>query len=162
MREIRCLVAVVILLTCTACDSPSDAPAARPAARLVIVSGDAQVLTVGEGLPALLVVRVEDADGVPVLDQLVNFRVVAGRGTIHVGASLSDEHGLARDRWTLGTVAGDTQRVEARVIDRNTGQPLLFASFTAMGKAAAPEKIVLIGSPDRVGFAGTALADSIA
>jgi len=94
-----------------------------------IVAGDLQTGTVGRKLATALVVRVADAAGRPVQGQLLNFSVTSGGGSTFAGSALSDSTGQARERWTLGTVARDTRQMEARAIDTQTGQPLVFATF---------------------------------
>src|SRR5687767_6351442 len=98
----RSLAATALLLAFAACDSPNGPARAGPAAVLEIVSGDAQEATVGEPLPQPLVVRVTDASGRPVADQLLNFRVVSGDGSVAAGASFTNEEGVAQERWILG------------------------------------------------------------
>src|SRR5688572_5177343 len=117
----RSLAATALLLAFAGCDSPSGAPRATAPARMEVVSGDLQQFTVGELLPERLVVRIADSDGRPVSNQLVNFRVAAGDGSVLAGAGVTDAEGLAQDSWTLGPAAGDSQRVEVRAVDRSTG-----------------------------------------
>lgn len=78
------------------------------------------------------------------------------------GAALTNEDGEARERWKLGTVAGDTQRVEARAVDPGTGEKLVFATFRAVARAGAPSTIAAVGSAQVTGLAGLPLADSVA
>ena len=77
-----------------------------------------------------MVVRVTDANGVAVSGQIVNFVVVSGRGTVFAGTAQTNAQGEARERWTLGTVAGE-QTIEARAVDQTTGDPIIFADITA-------------------------------
>lgn len=144
------------------CDSsPTETGPGAPAA-LDIVSGDLQTQTVGTELAQLLVVRVTDDKDKPVEGQIVNFRVTAGNGTVFAGAALTDGNGEARERWTLGTVAGDTQRVEARAVDPSTGEALVFAQFRAVGTAGPAASLVAVGSTSRTGLPSLPLADSVA
>ena len=135
-------------LTLASCDSPAGPePVATPTvpAKLDVVSGGDQRDTVGQELPQPLVVRVLDARGRPVRDAIVNFRVIAGGGSVFAGAALTNAEGEARERWTLGTAARDTQRVEARAVDPATGQAVVFGAFTAVGTADAPANIAPVG-----------------
>src|SRR5687768_2418110 len=113
-----------------ACDD-STGSKAGPAARLDIVGGNAQTAPVGTELPQPLVVKVTDAKGRPVKGQVVNFVVTAGGGKVFAGASITNDDGVAQERWTLGTVAGAPQTLEVRAVDSTTGQALVFATFTA-------------------------------
>ena len=110
------LAGALLLLAWLGCDTPADSGRPGAAARLIIVSGDRQEFTVGEQLPGALVVRVQDVNGDPVANQVVTFRVVAGEGNVVTGTSTTDPQGVAQDRWVLGPVAADTQRVEASVV----------------------------------------------
>jgi hypothetical protein len=130
-------------------------------ARVVLVAGDLQSDTVGKELAEPLVVRVVDDRDRPVRNQLVNFVVTAGGGTVFAGSAVTNADGEARERWTLGTVAGDTQRVEARAVDPTTGQAIVFATFRAIGLPDAPAAASAVGATSRTGAAGTVVADSL-
>jgi hypothetical protein len=143
------------------CDSPTGSPPGEPAA-LAVVSGDLQTQTVGTELAQQLVVRVIDDKGRPVEGQIINFRVTVGNGSVFAGAASTGKDGEARERWTLGTVAGDTQRVEARAVDPQTGAALVFAVFRAVGTAGPAASIVAVGSTSLAGFPSLPLADSVA
>src|SRR4030088_1044586 len=131
IRRARWAAVVVGLLAaavgcCT--DSTGPGPHAIPA-RLDVVSGEGQEGTVGTELAAPLVARVVDANGAPIVGQLVNFRVTAGNGSVFAGSALTNSDGLARERWTLGTSTADSQKVEARAVDDQSGAPLVFGTF---------------------------------
>lgn len=158
---LRIALAGLALLAPAGCDSPTGSRAPVPA-RLDIVAGDLQTQTVAKELPQPLVVKVTDGKGHVVKGQIVNFVVTAGEGRVFAGAALTDNNGEARERWTLGPVAGDTQRVEARAIDSATGAPLVFASFRAVGTPDVPSTVSPVGPASFTGFPGLALADSVA
>lgn len=145
LRTIR-TVALAFLLACGGGggDGPT-APApvipAGPPARMSIVSGDAQTGPVGAELTTALVVKVTDAAGRAVSNQIVNFRVIAGGGSVFAGTANTNSDGLAQERWTLGTVAADSQRVEARAVDPATGAPIVFATFRAVAVPAAAARL---------------------
>ena len=129
---------IALAMAGTGCgDSRPTGPDAVPA-RLDIASGDDQTGVVGAQLEEALVVKVLDARGRPVRNQLINFRVTAGGGSVFAGSALSNDAGIARERWTLGTQAGQPQAVEARVVDSRTGEPLVLASFDATAVAGTP------------------------
>lgn len=130
--QLAALVTVGLIVGCA--ESPSG-PRIQfgPPAQLQIVSGNFQSDTVGRELPEALVVRVVDSAGHGVPEQIVNFRVTGGAGSVFGGAAITNDSGEARERWTLGTVAGDTQRVEARAVDTRTGAALVFGTFVAVG-----------------------------
>lgn len=147
------------LAVLAACDGPSD-PASRRPAEVVPVSGSGQVGRVGETLTQPLVVRVVDRNGRPVLRAPVTFAVRSGQGAVDSANVATDADGVARTRWRLGLVAGDTQRVEARVTVPDVTRPA--AEFTAVGTAGAATSIERV-SPATAGRGrvGTALPDSL-
>jgi hypothetical protein len=156
MRMITGAAALLLGLLAAGCNGEVVGGGQRPA-QVLVVSGDLQIGTVGQELPQPLVVRVVDEAGRPVRGQIVSFVVTAGNGTVFAGAAQTNRDGIAQERWTLGTVAGDTQRVEARAVDTETGAPIIFATFRAVGRAAAPTQLAA-ESPTRTGTAGAPLA----
>ncbi|MQA92733.1 MAG: hypothetical protein GEU90_21335 [Gemmatimonas sp.] len=100
------------------------------AARLDIVAGDHQTGAAGSELPDPLAVRLLDASNRAVRNQIVNFRVTAGGGSVFAGVGLTNDEGLAHERWTLGSELG-VQTLEARAVDSVTGEKLLLATFEA-------------------------------
>jgi alpha-tubulin suppressor-like RCC1 family protein len=160
MRPIRS-VPLLLLALLAACDSPSSSAPGAPA-RMDIVAGDMQSgAVVGQELPNALVVRVLDDDGDPVAGQLVNFVVTAGAGTVFAGAALTNAQGEARERWTMGHAAGDTQRVEVRAVDAATGEARVFATFRAVAGPGAPDNLERLPLPGATGAAGQTLPDSL-
>jgi hypothetical protein len=130
---VRRLGALLALSLVAACDDVTGPLSVGPPAALQIVAGDAQADTVGHELREALVVRVVDSAGRAIPLQVINFRVTAGGGSVFAGVALTDSAGEARERWTLGTVAQDTQKVEARAVDTRTGLALVFGTFKAVG-----------------------------
>jgi hypothetical protein len=142
MRQDRVATGLV-LLALAACGDATGAGPSGPAAVIQVAAGMDQSARAGSELPNPLVVSVEDAQGRPVPNQVVNFRVVSGGGSVFAGAAQTNAEGRAQERWTLGTVAADSQRVEVRAVDPNTGTAQVFAVFRAdavAGPAAAIEK----------------------
>jgi len=120
------LLAAIIVLT--SCEKPV-APKTGGELSLSVVSGDQQQGAAGQELPNPLVVKVTKSDGGPVRGQILNFRVVEGGGSVFAGAALTDERGIAQERWTLGS--SGAQKVEVRAVSNSTGEPQVFATFTA-------------------------------
>jgi len=128
---LRLTAAGVMSAAIAACsDSPVEtgSPTIGPVS-MNIVSGDGQGALANTELPNPLVVQVVDSKGHAVRDQIVNFRVVAGGGSVYAGASLTDKDGMAQDYWTLG--ASGAQTVQVRAVDPSTGQKQVFATFNA-------------------------------
>lgn len=122
------LVAVSAAIACG--DEPTSTAAPSPTvADMAVVAGDNQTGEVGQQLADPLVVRVSDARGAPVRNQIVNFRVTDGGGSVYAGVALTDAQGMAREWWTLGDLGEN--KVEARAVDTGTGDKVVFARFTA-------------------------------
>jgi hypothetical protein len=161
MRLIRSAPLLPLALL-AACDSPSSSAPGAPA-RMDVVSGDLQADGVaGQELPSPLVVKVLDDDGAPVPGQVVNFVVTAGEGTVFAGAAQTNAQGEARERWTLGPAARDTQRVEVRAVDAATGQARVFAAFRAVAVPGPAAHVERVSTAEHTGPAGVPLADSLA
>lgn len=157
---------VVASLLVSSCSDSKDATSVhigRPAS-LTIVSGDAQSGVVGQELPQPVVVKVVDANGNAVSGQAVNFRVTDGGGSVFAGASVTNADGIAQERWTLGTVAGAQQTLEARAVDNATGQALVFATFHATATADAAAALLVRRQPSTAAQSGNrsrGLADHV-
>lgn len=106
---VGCYLSALALASACHNDTTVAPNSAGPASRMQIISGDLQSDTVGRELPQALLVRVTDSNGIAVKGQIVNFRVIAGGGAVFAGAAITNDSGQARERWTLGTVARDTQ-----------------------------------------------------
>jgi alpha-tubulin suppressor-like RCC1 family protein len=138
-RQLVTLAACTIVLLACSSGEPAGprGPSANPAAMLV-VSGDEQAGMAGQELADPLVVEVVDSAGEPVEGQLVNFVVTSGGGSVFAGAGITNAQGIVQERWTLGSNPGDEQRVEARAVDTETGERIVFASFRAVALLPTP------------------------
>ncbi|HET7462952.1 MAG TPA: Ig-like domain-containing protein [Longimicrobium sp.] len=155
--------ALVIGLGALAGCADSTGPRTGPAAKLDVVAGNTQSAAAGAELPQPLVVKVSDAKGRAVKGQVVNFVVTAGGGQVFAGTALTNDDGLAQERWTLGKVAGAPQTLEARAVDSSTGQALVFATFTATATAGAAATVGALNGDSLVsGVSGSAVEDSFA
>ena len=139
----------VFALVVVSCGKDSPTTTNRPGvpAQLTVVSGDAQSAIVGQELPNALVVQVLDSRGKAVQGQAVNFRVTAGGGSVFAGAAVTNEDGIAKERWTLGTVAGAEQTLEARAVDNDSGAPLIFATFHATALPGPAAALSIVSQP---------------
>ena len=127
-------------LLLASCDHPISSPA-DGSLTFHVVSGDQQTGAAGTQLPAALVVKVTKPDGGPLKDQILNFRVIAGGGSVFGGTEITNNDGVARELWTLGTKAGEPQRIEVRAVNSATGEPQVFAVFTATAVAGPPVRM---------------------
>jgi hypothetical protein len=133
---------LLLLLLLASCGGEEDC-CGPPSGQVVLVSvvaGATQRAEVGKELPEAVVVRATDSQGHVVPGQLINFVVATGGGSVFAGTAQTNAAGEARERWTMGTVAGE-QVLEARVVDATTGDPIVFARVTA---TADPGPVVML------------------
>jgi hypothetical protein len=154
----RLCIAVVVLWSCDS--GATGLRASRAPASLEIAGGDMQSATVGSEVADPIVARVLNEAGEPVRGQLINFRVTAGGGSVFAGSALTDNLGIARDRWTLGTSVADSQRVEARAIGEN-GEPLVFGVFRATATADVPDSVRVVSGDAQNAIVTSAFLDSL-
>jgi hypothetical protein len=156
-----CRLPVAALLLLAACESPSGPYGGTTPARVDAVSGDLQPnAVVGNEASVPIVARVVNVEGNPLRGKTVTFQVVSGDGTVTATTAQTDEKGEASARWKLGIMAGDTQRVEARVETR-TGQSPVVAVFRAVGKPDAPSALAPVYAATLGGAVSSPLDDSI-
>jgi adhesin/invasin len=125
------------LLTVFAASCGAVTPSDGEAARITIVSGDAQTAAVGERLADPLVVVVTDQDYEPMENMNVDFKVLEGGGTLSTQTVRTDSLGHAESLLTLGTKAG-ANVVEVRV----QGLAIAPVMLGATAMAGAPTKLV--------------------
>ncbi|HEY1333677.1 MAG TPA: Ig-like domain-containing protein, partial [Myxococcaceae bacterium] len=125
------------------------------AGRLELVSGDAQVGSVGTALAEPLVVRVTDALGNPVGGVTVGWSVTGG-GSIDPVSAESGPDGLVQAERVLGPTAG-AQSAQASV-DGLDGSPV---TFTHTADASIPTSLVRVSGDDQTAPAGFQLPDSL-
>ena len=159
-RRVLLLLPLGVLLVGSCGDSTGTDDAGPPAA-MEILDGDEQEGRAGAELPEPLVVRVTDEGGNPVPDQHVNWRVTTGGGSVFAGAGLTNSNGEVRERWTLGTVAGSEQQVEVRAVDNETGEPLVFATFSATALPGTGRALARVETNELTGPLGAELAGPI-
>ena len=158
LRRLAAAATTALLLFACAKDSPSALTRVGPPAQLSVVSGDAQSGIVGQELSQPLVVKVVDANGSAIQGQVVNFRVTAGGGSVFAGSANTNAEGVAQERWTLGTTAGAEQTVEARAVDSNTGQALVFATLHATALAGPASALAIVTQPGASAKVGVPLS----
>ncbi|HWC73262.1 MAG TPA: kelch repeat-containing protein, partial [Gemmatimonadales bacterium] len=139
--RIRRILAVVAVALLVGCERPVTPSAGTGTLSFQVVSGDQQTGAAGSQLAAPLVVKVLKPDGGPQKDQVLNFRVIAGGGSVFGGTEITDNSGTAQELWTLGQKAGEPQKIEVRAVDPQTGEPQVFATFTATAIAGPPVRM---------------------
>lgn len=110
------------------------------AANLRIISGDGQKGIVRDTLLDPLVVEVTDGDGVAVPGVSVKWQVVGGDGSVRQSPSVTNQQGLATNRWRVGNVAGAIEEVIAWIEPQNAVPDTV--SFTA-NLTGVPDTIVI-------------------
>ena len=73
---------------------------------LVVAQGAAQAAKIATALKNDVVVRVQGANGVPMIGIPVTFRVTAGGGAISPQSGVTNSSGEFSAKWTMGAVAG--------------------------------------------------------
>jgi hypothetical protein len=164
-RAIACrlLLASLLFGPWVGCKSDSSAPdrGSGVATSIRLVEGTPLSGVAGKELPLPLVVEVTDAAGKVVPNQIVNFRVIAGGGSVFAGSGLTNAAGRVQDRWTLGTHVSEPQVLEARAVDNDTGAPLVFASFTATALPDVMASMIIVSGNEQTGQAGAPLANPL-
>ena len=132
-----CTVFLILLTTCS--DSGPAAPGGSDLPDglvFTIIAGDQQQWPAGYELPFPIVVKATDSKGKPVKEQLVNFRVTGGGGSVFAGSAITDDKGIAQDYWAIGTEPGENS-LEVRAVDPTTGEKHVYAEFWANGLPGA-------------------------
>lgn len=161
-RVLRVFVVVYALGALSCGTDPSEPPPVGTLApRLEKVAGDKQLGVVGAELPTQIEVRVVDAEGRPVAGQTVNFAVYSGGGSVAATAATSDQSGIARVRWTLGTSSVSAQQVAARLISPRSGGLIHSVTFSATAQAGAATTIEKVAGDLQVGPPSRPLASPL-
>lgn len=142
----------------TACgDDGITLPDERAAAAIEIQDGDDQTGAVGSALPNPVSALVTDADGNPVVDQLVEFSVTGG-GQADPSSTQTNASGIAEAQWVLGTGAGQ-QSLTARPV--GNGAANVSATATAIATAGPAVAMELVGGTPQTAVAGTPLPNPL-
>src|SRR5207248_102921 len=86
--------------------------------------------------------------------QILNFRVLSGGGSVYGGTELTDHDGIAQELWTLGTNASQPQTVQVRAVESSTGAQKVFATFNATALPDKAAKIVAEAGDGQTAIAG--------
>jgi hypothetical protein len=154
LRRWAALAAALGAIACGGTDLtlPSDSVAAK----IVVVSGDAQLGTVGTTLAGKLVVRVTDSRNRPVENQQVTFAPAGGNGTAVPPTATTNADGQAQADWVLGAAAGAQQLVATAT---GNGAPAnLAVTFTASATSSTASKLEIAAGNNQTAVAGNAVA----
>jgi alpha-tubulin suppressor-like RCC1 family protein len=145
--------AVVGACSDKATTGPSKVQGKDFASALRSVDGDQQIGPVAAALTKQLVVKVIDANGLPVEGATVTFQVRGGGGSVNPPANTSSQSGLVSATWTLGTALGAN-----KVVALLTNNYVLdSAVFTATATAGAPRVITVTGGNNQTSNVGRRL-----
>ena len=145
--------AVVGACSDKATTGPSKVQGKDFASALRSVDGDQQIGPVAAALTKQLVVKVIDANGLPVEGATVTFQVRGGGGSVNPPANTSSVSGLVSATWTLGTALGAN-----KVVALLTNNYVLdSAVFTATATAGAPRVITVTGGSNQTSNVGRRL-----
>ncbi len=124
----------------------------RPLAGLTmsVFLGDGQSGTVGETLPAQIVVVVRDGSGAPSPGQPVAFIQDAGAsGGFIPDTVLTNDQGQAASQWKLGTTPGPYSAVARVVAPEDSSPPAV--TLTAAAQVASPDSVRAISASTQLG-----------
>jgi alpha-tubulin suppressor-like RCC1 family protein len=145
--------AVVGACSDKATTGPSKVQGKDFASALRSVDGDQQIGPVAAALTKQLIVKVIDANGLPVEGATVTFQVRGGGGSVNPPANTSSISGLVSATWTLGTALG-ANKVVALLTNNSV---LDSAVFTATATAGAPRVITVTGGNNQTSNVGRRL-----
>jgi hypothetical protein len=91
----------------TSCSDASAPKGPGAPATLLVVAGNGQAATVATTLPDPVVLRVVDAESRGVPNVSIRFDVSSTNGQVSVPAAVSNDSGIVRVAWTLGSTAGE-------------------------------------------------------
>ena len=148
------LTSFMVLASCT--DKTSDPSGQTPPISFAVFSGNNQTGQAGAELSMPLKVLATDPGNQPIANQVVNFVVTAGGGSVFAGTALTDANGFAAEIWRLGTIAGSPQTIEVRAVAPD-GTKQVFGVFTATVTAANPDTIVIHAGNGQTVQAGQAV-----
>lgn len=148
------LVCVCVAVSATCAGDRTGASVLTPAT-VAPRSGAGQTAVVGTPLAEPLVVAVAAADGEPVPDVAVAWRLVTGDGTLSTANGTTDSLGLAAVSLTLGPTAG-ADTVTATVA--RLGTP---ARFGATALPDVPATLAPVSGDSQQGLVGEQLPESL-
>ncbi|MBN2356019.1 VCBS repeat-containing protein, partial [candidate division KSB1 bacterium] len=128
------------------------------------VKGDNQTAPVGTALDDSITVGVKDIEDRPLLGYSVSFTITQGGGSLNgVGPSVNvstDQDGLARVKWTMGTTTGaNTLEVVAlKGTTHITGSPM---TFNATASSGAASNMIKVSGDGQLGYGGDPLPNPI-
>ena len=119
---------------------PSKVQGKDFASALRSLDGDQQIGAVATALTKQLVVKVIDANGLPVQGATVTFNVRGGGGSVNPPANTSSQSGLVSATWTLGTSLG-ANKVVALLINNYVVDSAVFTATATTTGSSSPQVV---------------------
>lgn len=113
-----------------------------PAVTVSVSGGNGQIGTPGQILVAPIAAKVSDGSGRGVPDIPVEFRILAGGGSLESTSERTNSAGVATVRWQVGTVAFREELVVAALLDTLTETLLDTAVFSATITTGPPARVI--------------------
>jgi Bacterial Ig-like domain (group 1) len=155
--------APAVMLALLGCGADLTLPGSvTPGLAVAVLQGDGQIGTVGEELPAPVVVEVKTDGGQAMADRRVAFVAVqgAGAGGFDPDTAVTDSKGQALTRWVLGTAVG-VYTAEARLVpDGDSALPTVALQATA--GPGDPDTLRAISTAIQSGSRGEPLPEPLA
>jgi hypothetical protein len=158
LRFVRALALSSFLAPGIACSGGDlGLPEDQSPSEITVVAGNGQVGAVGAELSNPLVVRVDDAQGLPVSGVRVAFKLGTGAvgGSTAPDTAVTDGDGEASTLWVLGGTEG-RQTLDAEVV----GEPLV-ATFSAQAERTSTLTLERSAGSQQLGEPGAELPDPL-
>jgi hypothetical protein len=140
VRHTLRVISLAAALSVASCTDQVTEPSDNLPISFSVFSGNNQTGEVDQELALPLKVLATDQNNQPIPNQVVNFVVTAGGGSVFAGTGQTNASGIAAEIWRLGKVAGSTQTVEVRAV-ASDGTKQVFGVFTATAVAGPPDTI---------------------
>jgi hypothetical protein len=131
---------------------------ALPAVALAVLSGSAQVDSIGSTL-APLVVRATDEFGAPAAGATIAWGLASGLGTLANATSITDANGQASVSYTLGSVLASSDTLTASL--EGAGATTSPVVFTVRSILRGPNGLAIISGGGQSGASGTVLGSPL-
>jgi hypothetical protein len=152
--------AVMLVLVGCGADLTLPGSTGAPGLAVAVVNGDGQIGTVGEELPAPVVVEVKTDAGQALPGRRVAFVVAQGAGAgFDPDTALTNPEGRAETRWVLGTAVG-AYTAEARLVPDGESAPPI-APLQATADPGTPDTVRAISAAIQPGSRGEPLPEPL-
>jgi hypothetical protein len=161
LRPRVALAIAAVTLAAAACGGDLTLPSSTVnGVTLSMFGGNGQTGSVGDALPAPVVLLVKTEAGEPLIDRRVVFLTVGGAGDrFDSDTVVTDSQGRATNRWVLGTTPGQYSATARVAADADSAPSL---SLTATAVAGPPDTLRAIGPTNQPGRRGSPVGQPLA